>query len=161
MGIPLWFNCCFSLSAFNICFFVCLIFVNLSNMCFGVFRLGFILFGTLWVSWSWVIISFTILGKFLNIISQGFSHGLFFFFFFVFFFWDPKIQMLGHLTLFQRSLKSSSFLLIFFLIFPLFFIYFYNSIFYLTYSIFCLRYSTFGSLQSVFFISFITLFTIY
>ena len=55
--------CCFSLAAFNICS-LCLIFVNLINMCVGVFRLGFILFGTLWVSWTWVIISFPILGKF-------------------------------------------------------------------------------------------------
>jgi len=29
---------------------LCLIFVNLINMCLGVFHLGFILFGTLWVS---------------------------------------------------------------------------------------------------------------
>ena len=35
-----------SLAAFNSCS-LCLIFVNLINMCLGVFRLGFILFGTL------------------------------------------------------------------------------------------------------------------
>ena len=46
MGIPLCVICCFSLAAFNICS-LCLIFVNLINMCLGVFRLGFILFGTL------------------------------------------------------------------------------------------------------------------
>ena len=38
--------CCFSLVAFNICS-LCLIFVNLINMCLGVFRLEFILFGIL------------------------------------------------------------------------------------------------------------------
>ena len=52
MGIPLSVICCFSLAAFNICS-LCLIFVNLINMCLGVFHLGFILFGTLWVSWTW------------------------------------------------------------------------------------------------------------
>ena len=62
--------CCFSLAAFNICS-LCLIFVNLITMCLGVFRLGFILFGTLWVSWTWVIISFPILGKFSTIISSS------------------------------------------------------------------------------------------
>ena len=46
MGIPLCVICCFSLAAFNICS-LCLIFVNLINMCLGVFHLGFILFGTL------------------------------------------------------------------------------------------------------------------
>ena len=70
MGIPLCVICCFSLAAFNICF-LCLIFINLINVCFGMFHLGFILFGTLWVSWSWVAISFPILGKFSTIISSS------------------------------------------------------------------------------------------
>ena len=39
MGIPLCVICCFSLAAFNICS-LCLIFVNLINMCLGVFCLG-------------------------------------------------------------------------------------------------------------------------
>ena len=68
MGIPLCVICCFSLAAFNICS-LCLIFVNLINMCLGVFHLVFILCGTLWVSWTWVTISFPILGKFSTIIS--------------------------------------------------------------------------------------------
>ena len=46
MGIPLWIICCFSFAAFNICS-LCLIFINLINMCLGVFQLGIILFGTL------------------------------------------------------------------------------------------------------------------
>ena len=50
---------------------LCLTFVNLINMCLGVFHLGFILFGILWVSWTWVIISFPILGKFSTIISSS------------------------------------------------------------------------------------------
>ena len=70
MGIPLCVICCFSLAAFHICS-LCLIFVNVINMCLGGFRLGFILFGTLWVSWTWVIISFPILGKFSTIISSS------------------------------------------------------------------------------------------
>ena len=51
---PIWESPCvlfggfffFPLAAFNICS-LCLIFVKLINMCFGVFRLGFILFETL------------------------------------------------------------------------------------------------------------------
>ena len=42
MGIPLCVICCFSLAAFNVCS-LCLIFINLINMCLGVFCLGFIL----------------------------------------------------------------------------------------------------------------------
>src|SRR5574337_1150675 len=72
MGILLCVICCFSLAAFNICS-LCLIFVNLINMCLGVFHLGFILFGTLWVSWTWVIISFPILGKFSNVVTFNIS----------------------------------------------------------------------------------------
>ena len=70
MGIPLCVICHFSLAAFNICS-LCSIFVNLINMCLGVFHLGFILFGTLWVSWTWVALSFPILGKFSTIISSS------------------------------------------------------------------------------------------
>ena len=69
IGITLCFICCFSLAAFNICS-LCLIFVNLINVCLGVFHLGFILFGTVWVSWTWVAIFFPILGKLSAIISS-------------------------------------------------------------------------------------------
>ena len=110
MGIPLCVTCCFSLSAFNTCS-LCLIFVNLINMCLGVFHLGFILFRALWVSWTSVIISFPILEKFPTIISSGiFSWS----FFLSSSSGTPVIQMLGHLTLSQRSLRLSSFLLILF-----------------------------------------------
>ena len=70
MGLPFSVICCFALAAFNICS-LCLIFVNLINMCLGVFHLVFILFGTLWVSWTWVAIFFPILGKFSTIISSS------------------------------------------------------------------------------------------
>ena len=143
MGIPLCVICCFSLAAFNICS-LCFIFVNLVDMCLGVFRLGFILFGTLWLSWTCVTISFPILGKFSAIISSSnFSWP----FFLSSSSGTPMIQMLGHFTLSQRPLRLSSFLLI---LFSLCFIYLHHFIFYLTYPIFCLRYSTHGSFQSVF-----------
>ena len=75
----------------------------------GVFRLGFILFGTLWVSWTQVTISFPILGKFSTIISSSiFSWP----FFLSSSSGTPMIRILGHLTLSQRSLRLSSFLLI-------------------------------------------------
>ena len=48
-GFPLHVICFFSLAAFNI-LSLYLVFVNLINMCLGVFHVGFILFGTLWVS---------------------------------------------------------------------------------------------------------------
>ena len=100
---------CFSLAAFNICS-LCLIFVNLINMCLGMFCLGLFLFGTLWVSWTWVATSFPILGKFSTIISSVFSCP----FLLSSFSGTPTIQMLGHLTFSQRSLRLSSFLLILF-----------------------------------------------
>ena len=62
--------CCFSLAAFNVCS-LRLIFVSLINMCHGMFCLGFILFGTLWVSWTWMAISFPILGMVLAVISSS------------------------------------------------------------------------------------------
>ena len=106
MGIPLYVICCFSLAAFNICS-LCLIFVNLINMCLGVSHLGFILFWTLWVSWTWVAISFSILGKFSTIISWNiFSCP----FFSCSSYGTPMIWMLGHLTLSQWFLRLPSFL---------------------------------------------------
>ena len=94
MGILLCVICCFSLAAFKICS-LCLIFVNLINMCLVVFHLGFILFGALWVSWTWVAISFHILGKLSTIISSSiFSWP----FFLSSSSETPMVQMLGHLT---------------------------------------------------------------
>ena len=69
MGIPFYVTCCFCLAAFNICS-LCLIFVRLINMCLGMFFLGFILYENLWAFWTWMAISFLILGKFLAIISS-------------------------------------------------------------------------------------------
>ena len=101
--------CCFSLAAFNI-YSLYLIFVNLINMCLGVFHLGCILFGTLWISWTWVAISFPILGKFSTIISLN----IFSLPFFLSSSGTLMIGMLGHLTLSHRSLRLSSFLFILF-----------------------------------------------
>ena len=111
MGIPLCFICCFSLAAFNICS-LCLIFANLINMCLEVFCLGFILFGTLWFSWNWVATSFHILGTFSTITSSSIFPWSFFLSSSS---GTPMIRMLGCLTLSQRSLRLSSFVLIFFL----------------------------------------------
>ena len=128
-------------------FSLCLIFGNLINRCLGVFCLGFILFGTLWVSWTWVAISFPILGKFSAIISSSIFSWTFHF---VFFFWDSYGSNFGvfHIVPEFPEVVLISFDYLFF--FPLCFIYFHYFIFYLTYPIFCLCCSTLGSLQSVF-----------
>ena len=128
MGMPLCVICCFSLAAFNICS-LCLIFVNLINMCLGVFLLELILFGTLCISWTWVIISFPVLGKLSTLISSSiFSWS----FFFVFFFWNSYKSNVWvfHIVLEVSEIVLISFNSFFFL--PLWFIYFYYSIFYLT-----------------------------
>ena len=150
MGIHLCVVCCFSLAAFNICS-LCLIFVNLINMCLGVFCHVFILLGALWVSLTSVTISFPILRKFSTIISSSiFSWP----FFLSSSSGTPMIQILWCFILSQRSLRLSSFLLILFSFLPLCFIYFHHSIFHLTYPIFCLSYFTVGSLQDVFDLSY-------
>ena len=98
----------FSLAAFNICS-LHLIFVNLINMCFGVFHLGFILFGTLWV--------LDLGGYFLPHFREVFNYYLLKHFLMPFFLSSSgthMIRMLGHLTLSQRSLRLSSFLLVLF-----------------------------------------------
>ena len=89
-------------------------FISLINMCLGVFLLGFILCGTLCASWTWVTISFPILGKFSTIISSSiFSDP----FFFSSCSGTPIIQMLVRLVLLERSLRLSSILFILFSLF--------------------------------------------
>jgi len=100
---------CFSLSAFNI-YSLFLIIIKLINMCLGVFHLRFVLFRTLCVSWTWVAISFPILGKFSAINSSS----IFSWPFFLSSSGTPMIQLLGCLTLSQRSLRLLLFLLILF-----------------------------------------------
>ena len=51
MGFPLYITCCFSLAAFII-LSLCLVFLSLVTMYLAVFLLEFILYGTLYVSWT-------------------------------------------------------------------------------------------------------------
>ena len=69
MGFPLYVTYCFSLAAFNI-LCLCLVFVSLISMWLGMFLLGFILYGTLCDSWTWLTISSSMLGKFPTITSS-------------------------------------------------------------------------------------------
>ena len=113
MGFPLYVTCCFSLAAFNI-LSLYYIFVSFISMCLGVFLLGFILYGTLCASWTWLTTSFSMLGKFKTIISSKiFSYPLFF----SSSSGTPIIQMLVHLILSQRSLRLSSVLFSLFTLF--------------------------------------------
>ena len=113
IGFPLYVTCSFSLAAFNI-LSLCQVFVSLISMCPGMFLLGFILYGALCTSWTWLTISFSMMGKFSTIISSKiFSYP----FFFSYSSGTPVIQMLVHLILSQRSLRLSSVLFILFILF--------------------------------------------
>ena len=79
-------------------------------MCLGVFCLGFILFGTFWVSWTWVIISFPILGKFSTIISSS----IFSWSFFLCSSSGTHDSNVGVFNIVPEALRLSSFLLILF-----------------------------------------------
>ena len=106
MGIPLCVICSFSLAAFNICP-LCLIFVNLINICLG----GV----SPWVYPVWDSLGFLELGDyFLPHFREVFNYYLLkhviMAFLFVFF-WDSYDSNVGCLTLSQRPLRLSSFLL--------------------------------------------------
>ena len=59
--------------------FFLLVFVSLISMCLGTFLLGFILYGILCDSWTWLTISFSTLGEISTIISSKiFSYPFFF-----------------------------------------------------------------------------------
>ena len=69
MGFPLYVICCFSLVAFNI-FSLYSIFVSLITVCLAVFLLASILPGAPCASVTWVTVSFSMVGKFLTMISS-------------------------------------------------------------------------------------------
>ena len=90
MGMPLCAICYFVLAAFNICS-LCLIFVNLINMCLGVFCLGFILFRTL----SFLDLSDYFLPHFREVFNNYLLKYFLMVFLFVFFFWDSYDSNVG------------------------------------------------------------------
>jgi len=111
MGVPLYVICCFTLVGFNI-LSLSLIFVSLITMRLSMFLLGFILPRTLCASWTWLTISFLMLGKFSAIFSSNiFSGPLSLLSRF------PIMLMFMSLMLSLRSFRLSSFLLILFSIF--------------------------------------------
>ena len=114
MGIPLGVICCFSLAAFNICS-LCLIFVNLINMCLGVFHLGFILFGTL----CFLDLGDCSLPHFREVFNYYLLKDFLMVFLFVLFFWDSYNSNVGalHIVLEVSEIVLISFSLFFF--FPL------------------------------------------
>ena len=75
MGVSLYVICHFPLVAFSI-LSLSLIFVILITVSLSVFLLGFILPGTFYASWTWLISSFPMLGNFSAIISSIFSQVL-------------------------------------------------------------------------------------
>ena len=109
--LQLYVTSCFSLAAFKILSLL-LFFTNLITTCLSVDLFGFILFGTLCASWTWMSVSFPRLGKFSAIIS---SNKLSAPFSLSSLSGTPIVQMLTCLMLSQRSLKVSSFFIIPFL----------------------------------------------
>ena len=104
MGVPLNVICHFSPIAFNI-LYLSLIFVSLITVYLSVFILGFILPGTLCASWTWLTVSFPMLGTFSAITSSNIFSGPFS----LLLLGPPILQMLAHLMLSQRSLRWSTY----------------------------------------------------
>ena len=122
MGFPLYFTCYFSLIAFSI-LSLYLAFVSLISMCLGMFLLVFIQYGTLCAPWTWLTISFSMLGKFSTIISS--NVGVFYI--------VPEVS---------QTVLSSFHSFYFILLFRS---YFHHFIFQLIDSFFCFRYSAIDS----------------
>ena len=87
---PSFVTCCFSLVAFNSLSW-CLVFVSLISMCLGMFLLGFILYGTLFL--------LDLIDYFLfhvgDIFTYTLSKDFLLLFLFPFFFWDPYNSKFG------------------------------------------------------------------
>ena len=101
-------------------------------MCLSGFLSGFILLGTLCSCWTWLTISFPLLGKFSAIISSNFFLGPFLSLLFS----GTAIMWTSvHLMLPQRSLRLSSLFLVFLFSYILFCVSdFHHSVFQVTYS---------------------------
>ena len=116
-------------------------------MCLCVFLLGFIWWGTLSASWTWLTISYFILGKFSTIIS---TKKFFTSFLFLSFFWDPYNLSVVLFDIVPEVSETvlSSFLSSYFILF--FQSYFHCFILQLTDSFFFFRYSTIDPFYSIF-----------
>ena len=90
---------------------------------------GFILYGTLWASWTWVAISFPMLRNFSTIIPQIFSHTLSF----SLLLWDPYKSNAGAFNI-VPEVSETVLISFFFILFC--FSYFHHSIFQLS-QLFC------------------------
>ena len=134
MGFHLYVTCCLSFAAFNIPS-LCLVCVSLISMSWHVF-LGFILYGTLFVFWTWLTISH---------VGEIFTYNLFkkflLLFLFLFFFCDPYNLNVGVFNIFLSGLWDYPQFFSFFSFILLFGSCFIHSIFHLTYPFFWPRYS--------------------
>ena len=101
LHVHLHFNCLVLPSIF----FLSLIFVSLIYICLCIVLFHFILYRTLFPSWTWVSLSSLMSGKLMSIISSNISQVLLIFSFY-------KMQMLMHLMLSQTPLRLSLFLFI-------------------------------------------------
>ena len=140
-GFPCMLFGFFSLAAFNT-FSLYLVFDSLINMCLGLFLLGFFLCCTLCTSWTWLTISFPMLGKFSTIISSNIFSVPFFFFSSS---GTPpyNLNVCAFNVVSDVSETVHSFHSFFFIL--LCGSYFHHSILQLTYPFFCLSYSAIDS----------------
>ena len=153
MGIPLCIICCFSLAALNICSLF-LIFVNLINMCLGVFHFGFVLFGTL----GFLDLGGCFLPHFRDVFNYYLLKYFLMPFLFIFFLLDAYDLNVGAFNVVPEDSEVVLMSFNSFFFFPLCFIYFYHSVFHLTYPLFYLSYSTVGFFQSTLNLSYCTVY---
>ena len=105
MEVPQYVTCHF-FPLVALIFSLSLTFVSLITVCLGVLLFGGILPGTLCASWTWLTVSFPMLGKISAIMSSNIIFGPFS----LFSFWDSPYNANVHaLTLSQKSLRLSSF----------------------------------------------------
>ena len=109
MQFPLYVTCCFSLADFNTVSLY-LVLISLISMCLGMI----LLYGALCSSWTWLNISFSMLGKFTTIMSSKF---FLYPFLLSSYSGTPIIWILVYLIWSQRSLRLSSDLFVLFTLF--------------------------------------------